>query len=32
MRDVFFVGVYPGLDQAQLDYMLETFAAFFKQL
>ncbi|HSH01045.1 MAG TPA: lipopolysaccharide biosynthesis protein RfbH [Anaerolineae bacterium] len=32
MKDAFFVGVYPGLDQDQMDYMLEQFAKFFKQL
>jgi CDP-6-deoxy-D-xylo-4-hexulose-3-dehydrase len=25
MRDSFWVGVWPGLDQARLDYMLDTF-------
>jgi CDP-6-deoxy-D-xylo-4-hexulose-3-dehydrase len=28
MRNTFFVGVYPGLDQARLDYLLEQFQAF----
>lgn len=32
MRGGFFVGVYPGLDQPRLDYMLEIFERFFKQL
>jgi CDP-6-deoxy-D-xylo-4-hexulose-3-dehydrase len=32
MRGAFFVGVYPGLDDARIDYMLETFAAFFAWL
>lgn len=32
MRGTFFVGVFPGLDLPQLDYMIETFAAFFAQL
>lgn len=32
MRGGFFVGVYPGLDRPRLDYMLDTFAKFFKQL
>jgi len=27
----FFVGVYPGIDDAKRDYMLETFDAFFKE-
>ncbi|MFL7790580.1 MAG: lipopolysaccharide biosynthesis protein RfbH, partial [Anaerolineae bacterium] len=30
MRSAFFFGVYPGLDEVRLDYMLETFADFFK--
>ncbi|HAM36690.1 MAG TPA: lipopolysaccharide biosynthesis protein RfbH [Elusimicrobia bacterium] len=29
MKDTFFVGVYPGMTDAMLDYILETFAAFF---
>ncbi len=32
MRGGFFVGVYPGLDQPRLDYMLDTFGRFFEQL
>lgn len=32
MRGTFFVGVYPGLDAPRIDYMLETFAAFFARL
>ena len=32
MRGGFFVGVYPGLDEARLSYMLEQFEAFFDQL
>ncbi len=32
MRGGFFVGVYPGLDQPRLDYIVETFAKFFAQL
>ena len=32
MRGAFFVGVYPGLDEVRIDYMLETFAAFFARL
>jgi len=32
MRSGFFVGVYPGLDKQRLDYMIDTFAAFFKRL
>ncbi len=31
MEGTFFVGVYPGLDQARLDYMLEQFHTFFRQ-
>jgi CDP-6-deoxy-D-xylo-4-hexulose-3-dehydrase len=31
MQGGFFVGVYPGMDRARLDYMVEQFAAFFKQ-
>jgi CDP-4-dehydro-6-deoxyglucose reductase, E1 len=30
MRDTFFIGVYPGLTNEMIDYVLETFAAFFK--
>jgi len=29
MRDTFFVGVYPGLDQSRLDYMVSAFTRFF---
>ncbi len=32
MQGGFFVGVYPGMDRARLDYMVEQFAAFFRQL
>lgn len=32
MRGGFFVGVYPGLDQQRLDYMLDIFGRFFRQL
>ncbi len=32
MRGGFFVGVYPGLDQTRLDYMLDIFDRFFAQL
>jgi CDP-6-deoxy-D-xylo-4-hexulose-3-dehydrase len=31
MRGAFFVGVYPGLDQARMDYMLEMFGRFFEK-
>lgn len=30
MRDTFFIGVYPGLDKRQLDYMIDVFYSFFK--
>ncbi len=30
LRATFFVGVYPGLDDARIAYMLETFADFFR--
>jgi CDP-6-deoxy-D-xylo-4-hexulose-3-dehydrase len=32
MRGSFFVGVYPGLDQPRLEYMLQQFESFFGQL
>ena len=32
MRGGFFIGVYPGLDQPRLDYMVDQFEAFFGQL
>lgn len=32
MRSTFWVGVYPGIDQARIAYMLERFEAFFKGL
>jgi CDP-6-deoxy-D-xylo-4-hexulose-3-dehydrase len=32
MRGTFFVGVFPGLDGQRIDYMLDTFAAFFDRL
>jgi len=31
MRDTFFLGVYPGLGEAQIDYMLEQIFGFFGQ-
>ncbi len=31
MRRTFFVGVYPGLTEPMLDYMIETFHSFFKR-
>jgi CDP-6-deoxy-D-xylo-4-hexulose-3-dehydrase len=30
LRSTFFVGVYPGLDEARIDYMLEVFADFMR--
>jgi len=32
IRSTFFVGVYPGLDDARIDYMLDAFADFFARL
>ena len=32
MRGAFFVGVYPGLDRPHLDYMIDMFEKFFKQV
>jgi CDP-6-deoxy-D-xylo-4-hexulose-3-dehydrase len=32
MRGTFFIGVYPGLDQPRLDYMVDQFQRFFKNL
>jgi CDP-6-deoxy-D-xylo-4-hexulose-3-dehydrase len=32
MRNSFFVGVYPGLGEEQIDYVLETFRGFFSRL
>jgi CDP-6-deoxy-D-xylo-4-hexulose-3-dehydrase len=32
LRGSFFVGVYPGLDRARINYMLETFDSFFAAL
>jgi len=32
MRDTFWIGVYPGITAAMVDYVLETFAEFFKSL
>jgi CDP-6-deoxy-D-xylo-4-hexulose-3-dehydrase len=32
LRGSFFVGVYPGLDRARIDYMLEAFDSFFANL
>jgi CDP-4-dehydro-6-deoxyglucose reductase, E1 len=31
MNDAFFIGCYPGIGPAHLEYMLETFAAFFQK-
>jgi hypothetical protein len=30
MTNTFFVGVYPGLTDAMIDYMIESFRAFVK--
>ena len=32
MRGTFFIGVYPGLDEARLTYMIEQFVAFFDRI
>jgi hypothetical protein len=32
MRSSFFIGVYPGMDDARLAYVLEAFADFFHSL
>lgn len=32
MQRAFFVGVYPGLDNQRLDYIIEMFARFFQQI
>lgn len=32
LRSSFFIGVYPGLDDAQIGYILETFSDFFTRL
>jgi CDP-6-deoxy-D-xylo-4-hexulose-3-dehydrase len=32
MRGAFFVGVYPGMDEPQMTYLIEQFETFFKQL
>jgi len=32
MHDAFFIGVYPGLTAAMLDYVIESFAGFFQTL
>lgn len=32
MRGAFFIGVYPGLDRPRLDYIIDTFDKFFRQL
>jgi len=32
MRGAFFVGVFPGLDIPRMDYMIDMFSKFFKQL
>ena len=30
MNNTFFIGVYPGIDDAQIEYMLDTFTKFFQ--
>lgn len=32
MNNTFFIGVYPGIDQQKIDYILNVFADYFKQL
>jgi CDP-6-deoxy-D-xylo-4-hexulose-3-dehydrase len=32
MKNAFFVGVYPGLKEAQLQYIAKTFALFFEEV
>jgi CDP-6-deoxy-D-xylo-4-hexulose-3-dehydrase len=32
MRDTFWIGVHPGIDAPRLDYMVDSFRAFFKAL
>ncbi|MCA9972051.1 MAG: lipopolysaccharide biosynthesis protein RfbH [Anaerolineales bacterium] len=32
MRGAFFIGVFPGLDERQLNYIIDTFGKFFAQL
>ena len=32
MRDTFFVGVYPGITDAMVDFMIERFEAFFRRV
>jgi CDP-6-deoxy-D-xylo-4-hexulose-3-dehydrase len=32
LRSSFFIGVYPGLDEARIAYVLEAFADFFNRL
>ena len=31
MRNVFWIGVYPGLTEAMLDYIAEAFSAFMRE-
>ncbi|NVO21381.1 MAG: lipopolysaccharide biosynthesis protein RfbH [Bacteroidetes bacterium] len=31
MNNTFFIGVYPGIDKQQIDYMVDTFSRFFKE-
>lgn len=32
MKNTFFIGVYPGIDQRKLDYMLDIFARYFEAI
>lgn len=32
MRNTFFIGVYPGIDQRKMDYILDTFAQYFEAI
>jgi CDP-6-deoxy-D-xylo-4-hexulose-3-dehydrase len=32
MRGTFFVGLFPGMDEQRLEYMVEQFGRFFEQL
>ena len=32
MNNTFFIGVYPGIDKKQIDYMVRTFDKFFEEL
>jgi CDP-4-dehydro-6-deoxyglucose reductase, E1 len=32
MNNTFFIGVYPGINDEQIDYMFEMFEKFFKEI